>query len=171
MHDPQPNLLSILRVLAERRVEFIIVGGVCAVLHGAPVSTFDLDIVHARDAANLQRVMDALRVLDARYRDAAGRALRPTVSLLASPGHHLLMTTGGPLDLLGEIGEGRGFPALVPYSIHFEISDTLRVRALSLDALIEIKESLGREKDLATLAVLRRTRDLAAAANDAGGSR
>lgn len=36
-------------MLAGHGVDFIVVGGVAAVLGGAPISTFDLDIVHARD--------------------------------------------------------------------------------------------------------------------------
>ena len=47
--------MAILRALVEAGVEFIVVGGVAAVLNGAPVSTFDLDVVHARDAANVAR--------------------------------------------------------------------------------------------------------------------
>jgi hypothetical protein len=39
------RFLDILRVLSRHRVEFILVGGVAAILEGAPVSTFDLDIM------------------------------------------------------------------------------------------------------------------------------
>jgi hypothetical protein len=47
--------VGILQTLVEHRVEFIVVGGVCAVLHGAPVSTFDLDqeTAHEKDQAVL----------------------------------------------------------------------------------------------------------------------
>jgi hypothetical protein len=58
-----------LEVLARHHVDFIVVGGVAAVLNGAPVSTFDLDIVHARTDANLDRLMHALGELEAHYRD------------------------------------------------------------------------------------------------------
>ena len=57
-----------LRVLNEHRVAYIVVDGVCAVFHGAPVTTFDLDIVHARDAENIERTLSALNVLDAHSR-------------------------------------------------------------------------------------------------------
>ena len=36
---------AILRTLAEHGVDYIVVGGVCAALHGAPVSTFDLEML------------------------------------------------------------------------------------------------------------------------------
>ena len=50
------NFREILQALAEHKVQFIVVGGVAAVLNGAPVSTFDLDVVHACDAANVARL-------------------------------------------------------------------------------------------------------------------
>ncbi len=40
-----------LEVLVRHDVTFIVVGGVCATFHGAPIMTFDLDIVHRRDRA------------------------------------------------------------------------------------------------------------------------
>jgi len=64
-----------LRVLTWHRVEFIVVGWVSAVLHGAPVTTFDLDVVHARSQP--------------------ARQLRPGESHLKGPGHQLLLTRFG----------------------------------------------------------------------------
>jgi hypothetical protein len=46
-----------MQTLADHRVEFIVIGGVCAVLHGAPVTTFDLDVVHSRTPENLNRLL------------------------------------------------------------------------------------------------------------------
>ncbi len=43
-------------VLSSHSVDFIVVGGISAVLNGAPVNTFDLDIVHSRDPANVARL-------------------------------------------------------------------------------------------------------------------
>lgn len=40
--------LAALRLLSERHIEYIVVGMVAGVLHGAPVTTFDLDVVHRR---------------------------------------------------------------------------------------------------------------------------
>ena len=40
------DLNALLKGLSKARVEFILVGGVAAVVQGAPVTTFDLDIVH-----------------------------------------------------------------------------------------------------------------------------
>jgi hypothetical protein len=108
---------SMLRVLVEHEVEFIIVGGVCAVLQGAPVTTFDLDIVHRRSPENLTRLLEALQEMDAHYREHKTRKLRPDVSHLSSPGHHLLMTDFGPMDVLGTIDVDLSFEDLLPHTL------------------------------------------------------
>jgi hypothetical protein len=54
---PERRLTATLRALAEAGVDFIVVGGVAAVLNGAPVDTFDVDVVYARDAANVARLL------------------------------------------------------------------------------------------------------------------
>jgi len=46
-------------------------------LHGAPVTTFDLDVVHKRTPENLEHLMSALQELDAYYRGQFGRKLKP----------------------------------------------------------------------------------------------
>lgn len=82
------------------------VEGVAAVLAGAPISTFDLDIVHDRSPTNVARLLSALADLDARYRDLTGRVLRPEARALEGEEHHRLLTRCGPLDVLGNIGLG-----------------------------------------------------------------
>ena len=129
-------------------------GGVCGVLHGAPVTTFDLDIVHSRTQENVTRLLPALQEMDAYYRGRQDQ--RPKQDHLSSPGHQLLMTRFGPLDLLGTIGAGQSYPDLLEHSDEIEIGK-MRLRVLSLEKLIEVKEELGSEKDKATLPVLRQT--------------
>jgi hypothetical protein len=47
-HPKAADLPALLAVLCDSGVEFIIVGGVAAVLQGVPITTNDLDIVHRR---------------------------------------------------------------------------------------------------------------------------
>ena len=156
MPVPYSDFFKILRTLSEHNVEFIIVGGVCAVLHGAPVSTFDLDIVHARDHDNLARLVAALDDLEAYYRDRPGQRLQPKRSHIASPGHQLLMTNAGPLDLLGTIGDKLSYKDLLK-STEILTVDDLTLRILSLESLIDIKGTIGRDKDKAVLPILKQT--------------
>lgn len=49
-----------LTLLRESGVEFIIVGGVAAILNGLGYTTYDLDVVYSRDRANIQRLVRCL---------------------------------------------------------------------------------------------------------------
>lgn len=154
---PATDFLSVLRALHEGGVEFVLVGGLAAVLNGAPMNTFDLDIVPACDQHNVGRLADVLDGLGAVYRMHQSRQIKPDASHLASAGHHNLVTRSGPVDVLGTIGNGLTYEALLPHTTSMEIAEGLSVRVLNLETLITIKEQLGGEKDLAVLPVLRRT--------------
>ena len=145
---------ELLRALVDGGVEFIVVGGVAAVLEGAPVSTFDLDVVYALGEGNLKRLTKALDGLGAVYVDPGGRRLEPTVERLRGGGHHLLRTQFGRLDVMGSIGAERGFDDLLPESKPRAIHG-LTVNVLTLKAVIATKEAAGREKDRAVLGLLR----------------
>ncbi len=148
-----------MRDLASRDITFIIVGGVAAVLNGAPVDTFDTDVVYSPEPANLDRILVFLSDVDAIFRVQPERRLRPNASHLAGSGHLNLLTSYGPLDLLGTIGRNLGYLELLPHSKELDIGEGLRVRVLDLETIIAIKEELGSEKDRATLPVLRQTLD------------
>ena len=124
-------------------------------LEGVPVHTFDLDVVHSREPGNIGRLLAALESLEAAYR--ARPELRPDVSHLASPGHQLLMTRFGPLDVLGMIGRSRTYDDLLPHTHELEVGEGLRVRVLNLETLIAVKEEVAGERDLAMLPIMRRT--------------
>jgi hypothetical protein len=152
---PAPDFLPILRAMVDQGVDCIVVGGVAAVLEGAPIMTLDLDLLHSRDPANIGRLLSALDSLHARYRTRPERQLKPQASHLMSAGHQLLTTRFGPLDLLGSIGRSHTYEDLLPDSI--EVNAGVRVRVLKLERQIAIKEETAGEKDLAVLPVLRRT--------------
>ena len=154
---PENDFYAALRVLHDAGVEFIVVGGLSAVLNGAPINTFDLDVVHSREPENIGRLVRALEALDAIYRIQPSRRLRPSASHLASPGHQNLLTRYGPLDFLGTIGRDLNYNDLLAHSPEKDVGEGLRVRVLDLETLIEIKEQLGGEKDRAVLPILRRT--------------
>ena len=128
--------------------------GVSAVLQGAPINTFDLDIVHSTDHENIAALLAALEQLEAYYRTQPAKRLRPQISRLSSPGHQLLMTRFGPLDL---IGRGRNYEHLLPHSVELEVGPGMTIRVLDLNTLITVKEETAGEKDKAMLPVLRRT--------------
>jgi predicted nucleotidyltransferase len=154
---PERKLITTLRALHDGGVEFILVGGLAAVLQGAPIDTFDIDVVHSRDAANVARLQPVLEGLDAVFRIQPERRLKPNASHLASAGHLNLITRYGPLDLLGTIGRDLGYRELLPRSVGLDISEGLRIRVLDPETLIALKEELAGDKDRAALPILRRT--------------
>jgi hypothetical protein len=148
---------NLLQTLSKHAVDYIVVGGVGAILRGAPTSTLDLDVVYSLESDNLLRLAGALEELGAICRTQPERRLVPTVSHLAAGGHNLLMTQFGPLDVLGSIGNGRKYPDLVPHSSTIDLGHGLVVPVLDLETLIAVKEEVGGERDLAVLPILRRT--------------
>lgn len=149
---------EILRLLATNDVEFIVVGMTAGILQGAPLSTFDVDVVHRRTTDNVDRLLRVLREIDATYRHDP-RRLRPQQSHLVSEGHQLLTTTHGDLDCLGTLGEGMGYQELLDQTVTMDLGGGVSLRVLSLPALIAAKERAGRPKDVAALPVLRATLD------------
>jgi len=144
---------ELLRRLADAGVEFIVVGGAAAVLHGAPITTEDLDIVHRRSPENVSRLKALLDELDARVRELANRRLPPQESALLGEGHVLLSTRLGPLDCLGTLIDGRGFEELVSHSESIK-DEGVEFLLVDLPTLIELKTKTGRAKDRLMLPVL-----------------
>ncbi len=146
-----PSFRRILGLLEQHGVEYVVVGGVAAVLQGAPVTTFDLDALIKVDPQNVDRVATVLTALDARYREHSN--LRPSRDDVAAGGHLLLMTDSGPFDVLGFIGGRRRYEDVASSAITLAV-DTLTIKVLPLVALIEEKKALGRDKDLAVVKLL-----------------
>ncbi len=97
MPESSVDFFGLLETLTHYKVDFIVVGGVGTILRGAPITTFDLDIVHSRQADNAARLMTALKSLDTIYRGQFGRIIQPDAAALLGPGQHLFETKRGPL--------------------------------------------------------------------------
>lgn len=152
----RPDFLALLQALARHGVEHVVVGGVAAILEGAPITTLDLDIVFRLEEANLERLQGLLTELEARYRDPAGREILPTPDRLRTNRVNLFETREGLLDAMQEIGAGWSYDELAARTHTLRLGE-LTVRVLDLASVIESKEAAGREKDKAMLPVLRQT--------------
>lgn len=153
MESSPADLEGLLRALCEQGVEFIVVGGAAAVLHGAPTTTRDLDIVPEQSEPNLERLMEVLRARQALVRDPAGRRLEPSPAALRGRGQIQLVTSLGPLDILCRLHDGRGYDELATRSIRIEAGE-LRLRIIDLPTLIEIKSNTGRARDRIVVPIL-----------------
>ena len=152
-HPKTADLGELIAALCRAAVDFVIVGGAAAVLHGAPITTVDLDIVPEQSEENVARLLAVLGDLDARIRDPAGRDLRPDEALLRGPGQVLLTTRLGPLDVLCRLHDGRSYVDLLPGALDFE-DQARRIRVIGLPDLIAIKSSTGRARDQMVVPIL-----------------
>jgi hypothetical protein len=153
-HPPTADLGALLRELVAADVEFIVVGGAATVMHGAPVTTRDLDIVPAQHARNLERLLSILDRLDTRFRPVRpDRDIAPTAQHVSGTGQLNLITRLGPLDILLRLHDARGYDDLLPHTTALE-AEGLAIRVLDLPTLIEIKRSTGRAHDALVVPLL-----------------
>jgi len=150
------NLGEVLEGLLEAGVDFILVGGLAAVIQGAPVATMDVDIVHSQSPENIARLLAFLKSVDAVYRRLDDKLIEPKERDLSGKGHVLLTTRIGPLDVLAVIEGGRSYEDLLEHTVEIDFrSHTLRV--LDLKTLIELKKNSTDPKDRHRLPVLKET--------------
>lgn len=149
-----PDLLGFVRVLSTAGVDYIIVGGVAAALHGSLRTTLDLDVVYSRHPDNVTRLVSAIAPYGPYLRGApAGLPFRFDENTVRRGLNFTLTTTLGDLDLLGEVTGGGRFEDLEPFADRVEV-DGFQVRLVSLSTLIVLKRAAGRGKDREALAEL-----------------
>jgi hypothetical protein len=153
-HPKEADTAALIAALQSAGVRFIVVGGAAAQLHGSTVGTVDLDIVHRRDPANVAKLLDLLKQLDAFHRhDLMNRRLPPTAEQLLGSGQINLTTSLGPLDPLCELEPGQGYEQLLPHTDVMR-DEGIEIRVLDLPTLIDVKSKVGRAKDKLAVAEL-----------------
>lgn len=144
----------LLRVLTQSGVDFVVIGGIAAVLHGSARATFDLDVCFAADVANLERLGSALGALKARLRGVPeavpfvpdGATLR-RIEVLA------FSTIAGDLDVLRTPAGAPRYDVLAKRADHVEIGGE-EILVASVEDLMAMKAAAGRPKDQADLVEL-----------------
>jgi hypothetical protein len=142
--------------LVDSQIEFIIVGGIAAVIQGVPLTTFDLDIVHKRDSENVRRIIQLLTKLNGRFRGhPVGKDLIPKEDAFLGPGHQLMQTDLGALDFLGVIEQNLGYEDLMDSVVEIELRGR-RIKLLALEKIARLKSDSPREKDRLLLEMIKR---------------
>lgn len=144
----------ILGLLTAHGVDFVVIGGVAAVLHGSARITRDLDICFARDEANLTVLGRALVELEARLRRVAddvpfvpdGAALKRVQTLT-------METVAGHFDILASPDGAPPYERLRRNAERYDLG-AFAVLVASIDDLIAMKRAAGRDKDLADVGEL-----------------
>ncbi len=146
--------------LADAQVEFVVVGGVSAVLHGVPITTVDLDVCYRRTPENIARLVQVLAPLRPRLRGFPPDLPFVLDARAIQLGSNFTLEVGDEsFDLLGVMSAIGGYDDVVAKAIDMAL-DSRTIRVLSLEQLIATKTAAGRAKDLAVLPVLRATLEL-----------
>jgi hypothetical protein len=150
---------SVIRLLGRHRVRYVLIGGLAAVTHGAPLITQDIDACYARDDLNLRRIAKALVEVHAELRGAdPGVPFRSDAKALRAGDAFTFTTDVGWLDLLGTPPGTSGYDDLARTADAFDLFGN-RVLVASVDDLIRMKRAAGRPKDLLALEELGALRD------------
>lgn len=161
---PHANELDLVRVFSafERHaVRYIVIGGQAGIVWGSPLPTEDFDAVYARDMANLERLVRALRDLHARLRAPGVEEDLPFQldALTLERGFNFtFQTDAGPVDLFGLPAGVDGYAQLEPNAVQVLIAGH-DVYVAALDDLIRMKVAAGRPKDLLAAETLVALRD------------
>jgi hypothetical protein len=54
------DLAQVIPPLVRAKVDFILIGGMAAILHGSARVTFDVDVVYSRTQGNIERLAEVL---------------------------------------------------------------------------------------------------------------
>jgi hypothetical protein len=147
----------VVSALSSGKAEFIVVGGVSAVLQGAPIVTRDLDLCYRRTSDNFRRLAEALAPFQLRLRGLPEGVPNIFDERSLQVGMNFtLEAEAESLDLLGEMSAIGGYDAIVDRAVEMDVAGHT-VKVLALPDLIRTKRAAGRSKDLAVLPVLEAT--------------
>jgi predicted nucleotidyltransferase len=140
-----------LRLLAEHKIDFVVIGGIAARAHGSFRETFDLDVCYARDRENLNRLAAFLGSVHAALRGAPRDIpFRLDAETLHRGLNFTFETDIGALDLLGEVRGIGGYGECLENCVSIEMFGYV-FKVLALEKLIIAKRTAGRPKDLMML--------------------
>lgn len=144
----EPLLTKVAKVLAEHRLEAVMVGNAAAALRGAPVTTLDIDFMFRKTPLNLKKLKAVAKSFEAVI-------LRPYYPV--SELYRVVNDAQGlQLDFMAKLHGIRSFEGLrsrsdaVTFGAH-------ELKIACLADIIKSKRATGRDRDLAVLPILEKT--------------
>jgi hypothetical protein len=149
--DAQPELALLAKALSEHALEAILIGNMAAALHGAPVSTIDIDFYFRKTPRNMQKLKRVAATLDA----VILRPYYPVSALFRLQRER----DGLQIDFMGHIDGVNSYEGVRQRARVFRIGGA-SLLAASLDDIIgmsaaEKSEALRRESDRALTELIR----------------
>lgn len=151
------DINNLLQRLCDAEIDFVIVGGFAAMLHGSSLLTRDLDVCAVLTQENVAKLREVLHDLHPAHRESR-------LSFLDTPDPGVevrnlyLRTDLGPVDFLSTIAGVGDFESVRANAIEVELFGR-RCKVMSMDDLIRAKEAIGRQKDLQAVIQLRAIRE------------
>ena len=155
------DLTKLLKILLENNIDFVLIGGFAAVVHGSTLVTQDLDICTTVSESNIHRLRHVLKDLHPWHR------MNPKIKLsfLEHPksidglNNIYLQTDLGILDILSETQPAGDFQTIKTNSIEIPLYGH-KCNVISLDDLIKVKEAMNRPKDIQAVIELKKVKEL-----------
>jgi predicted nucleotidyltransferase len=145
--DAAPLLALAARLIAKHRLDAVLIGNAAAALHGAPVTTIDLDFMIRDTPANQRKLKRIAKELDA----VIYRPFYPASDLYRI----MRESTGLQFDFMPRVSGVASLESLRSRATTIQFGEhALRVAAL--EDIIRSKEAAGRPRDLAVLPDIRR---------------
>jgi hypothetical protein len=146
--NAEPLLNRIASVFATHRLEAVMVGNAAAALHGAPVTTLDVDFMFRKTPASMKK----LKAVAKEFAAEIFQPFYPSSALFRVMNED----QGLQLDFMSVLHGIRSFEGLRSRSSSVQFGEhELRIAALA--DIIKSKRAAGRDQDLAVLKVLEKT--------------
>ncbi len=146
------NLNNLLKTLLESKIDFVLIGGYAAVVHGSMQVTQDVDICAMMTDAHISALRDSLRNFKPVHR--MNPSFQPSFLDVPKLGQKMsniyLRTDLGILDILDIVEPVGDFNRIKEKSIEISLFG-YRCKVISLDDLIAVKKSMSRPKDKTVL--------------------
>jgi hypothetical protein len=146
--NAEPLLHRIAKVLAEHRLEAVMIGNAAAALHGAPITTLDIDFMFRKTPVNLKKLK------------AVAQTMRAVILRPYYPASDLYRVVnddqGLQLDFMTRLHGIRSFEGLRSRSTVVKFGEH-SLKVAGLEDIIKSKRATGRDKDLAVLPILEKT--------------
>ena len=134
------NFSDFIRLLEEKKVKYVLVGGLAVLIHGHFRTTKDMDIFYERSEENCRKVLDVIEKF-------GFKNLRLTIEDLKDErGYIQLGREPVRIDLFCDL-PGVSFGEVYESAIDYK-EDDFTVKVIHINHLIQNKKSVGRFQDL-----------------------
>lgn len=149
------SLNDLLEILSKAKIEFVVVGGFAGILHGSTVVTRDLDVCTLLSPDNIEKLREALKDFHPWHRMTPNKLSFLKIPSSTEELSNLYLTTDlGVVDFLTSITGVGDFDRIRSRADTIDLRGH-KVKVISLEDLIQAKETANREKDRLALKELR----------------